>query len=46
MQDKLAERSVLGFYEHGTVAGTVVSLTRRLHPVSNAPRSARQRGFD
>ena len=31
MQDKLAERSVLGLYEHGTVAGTT------LHSVSNAP---------
>ena len=35
MQDKLAKRSVLGLYEHGTVAGT--TLVRRLHSVSNAP---------
>ena len=35
MQDKLAEPSVVGLYEHGTVAGTM--LVRRLHSVSNAP---------
>ena len=35
MQDKLTKRSVLGLYEHGTVAGT--TLVRRLHSVSNTP---------
>ena len=34
MQDKLAEQSVLGLYEHGTVAGT--TLVQR-HSVSNTP---------
>ena len=32
MQDKLVERSVVGLYEHGIVAGT--TLVRRLHSVS------------
>ena len=35
MQDKLTEQSVLGLYEHGTVAGT--TLVRHQHSVSNAP---------
>ena len=35
MQDKFAEQSVLGLYEHGTVAGT--TLVQRLHSVGNTP---------
>ena len=35
MQNKLVERSVLGLYEHGTVAST--TLVQHLNSVSNTP---------